>query len=135
MPHSSPSGGHSTQVPIKVQHRLAKRRTVRSRRVDLECGCSYYIHINCHNHGFTHRGIHHCSSSREWRVYLGNTKSPVFQDPQPRPNAPIHEPRHHRPPDPVQSQPEEGSGDTQVFPGLQDLHSFTSSDLAFLKSL
>ncbi|UWT60801.1 transcription activator protein [Papaya leaf crumple virus] len=135
MQHSSPSQSHCTQVPIKVQHRLAKRRAIRRKRVDLECGCSYYVHINCHNHGFTHRGIHHCSSSNEWRVYLGGSKSPLFQDPQPRPKATQHEPRHHQHQGPVQSQPQEESGDNEVFLGLEDPHSFTSSDLAFLKSL
>nr|QAY29069.1 transcriptional activator protein [Rose leaf curl virus] len=135
MQHSSPSQSHCTQVPIKVQHRLAKRRAIRRKRVDLECGCSYYVHINCHNHGFTHRGIHHCSSGNEWRVYLGSPKSPVFQDPQPRPKATPHEPRHHPHQGPVQSQPQEGAGDNEVFLGLEDPHSFTSSDWAFLKSL
>ncbi|AIO11240.1 transcriptional activator protein [Begomovirus andrographis] len=135
MPPSSPSKAHSTQVPIKVRHRAAKRRAIRRKRVDLPCGCSYYVHINCHNHGFTHRGVHHCSSGREWRVYLGDSKSPVFQDNTTPQQAIPNEPRHHQHPDPVQSQPEEGSGDTQVFSGLQDLHSFTSSDWAFLKSI
>nr|QBO66515.1 transcription activator protein [Papaya leaf crumple virus]QBO66567.1 transcriptional activator protein [Papaya leaf crumple virus] len=135
MPPSSPSKTHCTQVPIKVQHRLAKRRAIRRKRVDLKCGCSYYVHLNCHNHGFTHRGIPHCSSSNEWRVYLGDSKSPLFQDPQPRPQATQHEPQHHLNQGPVQSQPQETAGDNEVFLGLEDPHSFTSSDLAFLKSL
>nr|AXE43634.1 TrAP protein [Croton yellow vein mosaic virus] len=75
---SSPSKAHSTQVPIKVQHKIAKKG-IRRRRVDLPCGCSYFISIACHNHGFTHRGTHHCRSSREWRVYLGDSKSPYFK--------------------------------------------------------
>nr|AGZ95250.1 C2 [Papaya leaf curl Guandong virus] len=132
MQNSSPSQGHSTQVPIKVQHRIAKKKTIRRRRVDLNCGCTYYLSINCHNDGFTHRGIHHCSSSREWRVYLDGTKSPIFQDNRPQEQARQHEPRHHPITHQVQPQPEESIGDAPVFSGLPDLDSFTSSDLAFL---
>nr|QBO66546.1 transcriptional activator protein [Papaya leaf crumple virus] len=135
MQNSSPSQSHCTQVPIKVQHRAAKRRAIRRKREDLECGCSYYVHINCHNHGFPHKGTHHCSSGNEWRVYLAGPKSHIFQSPQPRPKAIFHEPRHHPPQSPVQSQPQEGTGDTDVFFGLEDLHSFTTSDRALLKSL
>nr|WNP90997.1 transcriptional activator protein [Citharexylum leaf curl virus] len=135
MQPSSPSRAHSTQVPIKVQHRAAKRRAIRRKRVDLNCGCSYYVHINCHNHGFTHRGTHHCSSGDEWRVYLGGSKSPLFQDHRAPQQAILHEPRHHPPQSPVQPQPQEGTGDNEVLLGLDDLHSFTTSDWAFLKSL
>ncbi|ADQ13208.1 AC2 protein [Papaya leaf crumple virus-Panipat 8 [India:Panipat:Papaya:2008]] len=135
MQHSSPSQSHCTQVPIKVQHRLAKRRAFRRKRVDLECGCSYYVHINCHNHGFTHRGIHHCRSCNEWRVYLGNPKSPLFQDNRTPQQAVPNEGRHHLRSDTIQSQPQEETGDNELFLGLEDPHSFTSSDLAFLKSL
>nr|CDR32842.1 Transcriptional Activator Protein [Catharanthus yellow mosaic virus]CRL92714.1 Transcriptional activator protein [Cathranthus yellow vein mosaic virus] len=135
MQPSSPSKAHYTQVPIKVRHRAAKRRAIRRKRVDLNCGCSYYVHINCHNHGFTHRGIHHCSSSREWRVYLGDSKSPLFQDNRTPQQATQHEPRHHQHQGPVQSQPQEETGDNEVFLGLEDPHSFTSSNWAFLKSL
>nr|CRI05743.1 transcriptional activator protein [Papaya leaf curl virus] len=134
MRSSSPSKAHSTQVPIKVKHRLAKKGT-RRRRVDLPCGCSYFIALACHDHGFTHRGTHHCSSSREWRVYLGDSKSPVFQDnraPQP---AVLHEQRHHHRPDTVQLQPEESVGDTQMFPSLPNLDDLTASDWSFLKGL
>ncbi|AFA26440.1 transcription activator protein [Papaya leaf curl virus-[soybean: Lucknow]] len=131
---SSPSKAHSTQVPIKVQHRLAKKGN-RRRRVDLPCGCSYFIALACHNHGFTHRGTHHCSSSREWRVYLGDSKSPIFQDnrtPQPS----IHnERRHNQSPNTVQLQPEESVGDAQVFSSLPNLDDFTASDWSFLKGL
>nr|QBY34625.1 transcriptional activator protein [Pedilanthus leaf curl virus] len=134
MRSSSPSKAHSTQVPIKVQHKLAKK-AIRRRRVDLSCGCSYFIALACHNHGFTHRGTHHCSSGNEWRVYLGNPKSPIFQDNRPRQQAIHHEPRHHNRPDTVQSQPQEGVEDTQVFPRLQDLDDLTASDWSFLKSL
>ncbi|ADK55537.1 AC2 [Tomato leaf curl Gujarat virus-[Pune:2008]] len=131
---SSPSKAHSTQVPIKVQHRLAKKVT-RRRRVDLPCGCSYFIALACHDHGFTHRGTHHCSSSREWRVYLGDSKSPIFQDTgAPKPALP-DEPRHHHRPDTVQSQPEESVGDTQMFPNLPNLDDLTASDWSFLKGI
>nr|ALG76591.1 C2 [Euphorbia leaf curl virus] len=128
----SPSKAHSTQVPIKVQHRLAKKGT-RRRRVDLPCGCSYFIALACHDHGFTHRGTHHCSSSREWRVYLGDSKSPIFQDIRaPQPAIP-DEPRHHHRPSTIQSQPEESTGDSQMFPSLPNLDDLTASDWSFLK--
>nr|QBZ28516.1 ORF5 [Sida yellow mosaic China virus] len=131
----SPSKSHSIPVPIKVQHREAKKRPIRRRRVDLPCGCSYYFGLNCANHGFSHRGTHHCNSGREWRVYLDGQKSPVFQDnPAPRETV-LDEPRRHHSPSPVQLQPEESVGDTQMFSNLPNLDSFTSSDLAFLKSI
>ncbi|CAI26284.1 AC2 [Tomato leaf curl Comoros virus] len=135
MQHSSPSTSHSTQLPIKVQHRIAKKKAVRRRRVDLDCGCSYYLHINCIDHGFSHRGTHHCSSSTEWRVYLGDTKSPIFQDYRPRQPAIQHAPRHHISPDKIQPQPEEGTGDSQMFSQLQGLDELTASDWSFLKRI
>ncbi|QIT07040.1 AC2 [Chilli leaf curl Ahmedabad virus-India] len=131
---SSPSQAHSTQVPIKVQHRLAKKGT-RRRRVDLDCGCSYFIALRCHGYGFTHRGTHHCSSGREWRVYLGDNKSPVFQDNRAPQQAIPQEPRHHHRADTVQSQPEESVGDTQMFSNLPNLDDLTASDWSFLKGI
>nr|AKF43474.1 AC2 [Euphorbia yellow leaf curl virus] len=134
MRHSSPSRAHSTQVPIKVQHRAAKR-AIRRKRVDLNCGCSYYVHINCHNHGFTHRGTHHCSSSSEWRVYLGDSKSPLFQVFR-APHPAISEEQRYLPrPDTVQFQPEETMGDSQMFPSLPNLEDLTAFDWSFLKGL
>ncbi|AEV76910.1 transcriptional transactivator protein [Pepper leaf curl Lahore virus] len=129
---SSPSTGHSTPVPIKVQHRAAKKRN-RRRRVDLNCGCSYYVALNCHNHGFTHRGTHHCSSGDEWRLYLGGSKSPLFQDHRPQQPAVPDGTRHNNRPDTVQPQPEESVGDAQMFSSLPNLDDFTASDLAFLE--
>nr|QQL11677.1 transcription activator protein [Cherry tomato leaf curl virus] len=131
---SSPSKAHYTQVPIKVQHRLAKKKT-RRRQVDLPCGCSYFIALACHDHGFTHRGTHHCSSSREWRVYLGDSKSPLFQDNKASQPAIPDEPRHHHRPSTVQSQPEESVGDTQMFPSLPNLDDLTAPDWSFLKGI
>ncbi|ADO41049.1 transcription activator protein [Cotton leaf curl Alabad virus] len=123
-----------TQVPIKVQHREAKRR-IRRRRVDLECGCSYYLSINCHNHGFSHRGTHHCSSSKEWRLYLEGSKSPLFQNPQPRQPSIHDEHGHNNTQDPFQLQPTESSGNTQVFSNLPNLDDLTPSDWSFLKGI
>nr|QBY34618.1 transcriptional activator protein [Tomato leaf curl virus] len=134
MRSSSPSKAHCTQVPIKVQHRLAKTGTIR-RRVDLPCGCSYYVASACHNHGFTHRGTHHCSSGNEWGVYLGDSKSPIFQDNRPRQPAIPDEPRHHHRQSPVQSQPQESVEDTQMFPSLPNLHDLTTSDWSFLEGI
>ncbi|CAM91907.1 C2 protein [Tobacco leaf curl Comoros virus] len=132
---SSPSTSHCTQLPIKVQHKTAKKKAVRRRRIDLDCGCSYYLHISCIDHGFTHRGTHHCSSSTEWRVYLGDTKSPIFQDYQPRQPAVQHAPRYHIDPDKIQPQFEEGTGDSQMFSQLQGLDELTPSDWSFLKGI
>nr|AJC52389.1 transcriptional activator protein [Papaya leaf curl virus] len=131
---SSPSPSRCTQVPIKVQHRIAKKRTTR-RRDDLPCGCSYFMALDCRINGFTHRGTHHCNSGREWRVYLDGQKSPVFQD-IPTPRETIHnERRHNQSPNTVQSQPEESVGDTQMFPSLPNLDDFTASDWSFLKGI
>nr|AAW22866.1 transcriptional activator protein [Cotton leaf curl Multan virus] len=123
-----------TQVPIKVQHREAKKRN-RRRRVDLECGCSYYLSLNCHNHGFTHRGTHHCSSGREWRIYLGDSKSPLFQNYQPRQPSIHDEHGHTHDQDPVQLQHSESSGTAQVFSNLPNLDDLTPSDWSFLKGI
>nr|QGA69828.1 transactivator protein [Ocimum golden mosaic virus] len=135
MQPSSPSTSHSTQVPIKVQHRIAKKKAIRRKRIDLHCGCSYYLHIDCINHGFTHRGTHHCTSSKEWRFYLADKQPPIFHNNQPRQETIQQQPRHHISPDKIQPQHEEGVGDSQMFsefPGLDDL---TASDWSFLKSL
>nr|UIK24203.1 transcription activator protein [Tomato yellow leaf curl virus] len=135
MQPSSPSTSHCSQVPIKIQHRIAKRKPVRRKRIDLDCGCSYYLHLNCINHGFTHRGTHHCGSSMEWRVYLGDRKSPVFQDNRPLRKAISNEPRHHFNADKIQSQHQEGTGDSQMFSQLPNLDELTASDWSFLKGI
>nr|QAV52501.1 AC2 [Chino del tomate Amazonas virus] len=119
MRSSSPSAPPS----IKRAHRQAKKRAIRRRRIDLECGCSIYIHIGCTGHGFTHRGTHHCTSGREWRVYLGDRKSPIFQDNQRR-GPDVHELQGVPHPNTVQLQPEEGIGSTQSLlelPSLDDI--------------
>nr|AFX95951.1 Transcriptional activator protein [Tomato leaf curl Karnataka virus] len=134
MRSSSPSKDHSTPVPIKMEHRLAKKGN-RRRRVDLPCGCSYFIALACHDHGFTHRGTHHCSSSRDWRVYLGDSKSPIFQDNRASQPAIPDEPRHHHRPSTVQSQPEESVGDTQMFPSNPNMDDLTASDWLFIKGM
>ncbi|ABG26026.1 TrAP protein [Spilanthes yellow vein virus] len=135
MRSSSPSTSHCTLPNIKVQHREAKKKTIRRRRIDLKCGCTYYLSINCVNHGFSHRGTYHCSSSREWRLYLDNNKSPIFQDHQPREPTIPHGDRHHNNKDTIQLQPSESIGDTQMFSNLSSLDELTTSDIAFLESL
>nr|ALB26001.1 transcription activator [Okra enation leaf curl virus] len=134
MRSSSPSNDHCTQVPIKVQHREAKK-THRRKRVDLECGCSYYLSINCLNHGFPPRETHPCSSFNEWRLYLGGSKSPLFQDPQPRRPTIHDEHGHNKNQDPIQLQPSESSGSAQVFSDLPGLDDLTPSDWSFLKGI
>nr|UYO78179.1 AC2 [Chilli leaf curl virus] len=131
---SSPSKAHSTQVPIKVQHRLAKKGT-RRRRVDLDCGCSYFISLRCHDYGFTHRGTHHCSSSREWRVYLGDSKSPIFQNNKTRYQTVSSRTRHNQSAYNVQPQPAESTGTSQMCSNVPNLDGLTPSDWDFLESL
>ncbi|AAL05273.1 transactivation protein Trap [Macroptilium mosaic Puerto Rico virus] len=129
-PSTSPLRNHSTPPSIKPRHRHAKRQT-RRRRLDLECGCSIYIHISCANHGFTHRGTHHCSSSNEWRFYLGDYKSPLFQNNQ-RGEANVHEQHGVRHSNPSQPQPEESVGSPQSllqFPSLDDIDDSFWADL------
>nr|AOV62456.1 transcriptional activator protein [Malvastrum bright yellow mosaic virus]AOV62462.1 transcriptional activator protein [Malvastrum bright yellow mosaic virus]AOV62468.1 transcriptional activator protein [Malvastrum bright yellow mosaic virus] len=119
---SSPSHPPS----IKTAHRQAKRRAIRRRRIDLDCGCSIYFHIGCTGHGFTHRGAHHCTSGREWRVYLGDRKSPIFQDlPSKRPS--IHEDQSVPCTNTVQPQPEESVGSPQSIPELPSLDDIDDS--------
>nr|AYN44827.1 transactivator protein [Pepper leafroll virus] len=113
----------STPPCIKAQHRAAKRRAPRRRRIDLNCGCSIYVHIKCSNDGFTHRGTHHCASGREWRIYLGDRQSPLFQNNQRR-EASLHEDNNISRTNPVQPQPEESVGSPQgipQFPSLDDI--------------
>nr|AHF50192.1 transcription activator protein [Tomato leaf curl Liwa virus] len=131
---SSPSQAHSTQVPIKVQHRLAKKGT-RRRLVDLDCGCSYFIALRCHGYGFTHRGTHHCSSAENGVFILGYNKSHVFQDNRAPQQAIPEKPRHHHSADTVQSQPEESVGDAQMFSNLPNLDDLTASDWSFLQGI
>nr|QCI56049.1 Transcriptional activator protein [Tomato chino La Paz virus] len=115
----------STPPSIKPKHKIAKSR-IRRKRIDLNCGCSFYQHIDCVNHGFTHRGEHHCGTSREFRFYLGSTKSPLFHDTQSRgPNTHEHQDIPH--PNTVQPQPKEGIASTQSIPQLPNLDDISSS--------
>ncbi|AMY16577.1 transactivating protein [Triumfetta yellow mosaic virus] len=116
----------STPPCIKPRHRIAKKREIRRRRVDLGCGCSIYVHINCTGHGFTHRGTHHCTSGREWRLYLGNNKSPLFQD-MPSRGHHVHEDKSVPRSDTVQPQPQESIGSPQGVPELPSLDDITDS--------
>nr|QFG39749.1 transcriptional activator protein [Pepper blistering leaf virus]QFG39761.1 transcriptional activator protein [Pepper blistering leaf virus] len=116
----------STPPSIKPQHRAAKRRATRRKRIDLNCGCSVYIHITCADHGFTHRGIHHCASGREWRVYLGDNKSPLFQDNQGGRSS-LHQHQDLPHPNQVQPQPEESVGSPQGISQLPSLDDFSDS--------
>ncbi|ALK03443.1 transactivator protein [Whitefly-associated begomovirus 2] len=120
------SSSQSTPPSIKREHKKAKKRAVRRRRIDLECGCSIYFHIGCTGHGFTHRGTHHCTSGREWRVYLGDRKSPLFQDVPSRGTA-VHQDQNIQRPDTIQPQPEESIGSPQGVPELPSLDDFTDS--------
>nr|APB02965.1 transcription activator protein [Chayote enation yellow mosaic virus] len=127
------SSSHSKNHSIPVAKTI-KKKIIRRRRVDLQCGCSYYVSINCHDHGFTHRGVHHCGSSSEWRVYLDRSKSPVFQNIETRQATIPGQSRHNHGPSTVQPQPAESSGTSQVFSDLQNLDGLTPSDWDFLES-
>nr|AGI95935.1 AC2 [Watermelon chlorotic stunt virus]AIF75205.1 AC2 [Watermelon chlorotic stunt virus] len=135
MPNSSSSQNLSSQPSIKIRHRLAKKKTIRRRRIDLKCGCSYYLHISCQNHGFSHRGIHYCGSSMEWRVYLEDKQPPIFHDNRSPPTPLSFSPRHNTHANTIQPQPSEGVGDSQSFPELPNLDDFTASDWSFLKGI
>nr|ACN51296.1 AC2 [Bhendi yellow vein mosaic virus]AHA80830.1 transcription activator protein [Bhendi yellow vein mosaic virus] len=134
MQHSSFSPNPCTPVPIQVPHRETKK-PLRRRKVDLECRWSYYPSINWHHHGFSHRGTHHCSSSKEWRLYLEGSQSPLFPDPPPRQPSIHDEHGHYNTRDPFQLQPTESSGNTQVFSNLPNLDDLTPSDWSFLKGI
>nr|AYP00103.1 AC2 [Dolichos yellow mosaic virus]WOK21461.1 AC2 [Dolichos yellow mosaic virus] len=137
MRSSSPSNSHCSLPSIKAQHRQAKKRkTIRRKRIDLTCGCSYYLNINCRNDGFTHRGIHHCSSTTEWRVYLGAKESPIFQNPGTSRGVSVRsEPTQNQDPHNVQPRVEESVGDTQGILGLCDLPSIDSAIWADLECI
>nr|AOT83444.1 trans-activating protein [Wissadula yellow mosaic virus] len=128
-----PSLSLSTPPCIKKAHRQAKRRAIRRRRIDLECGCSIYLHINCAEYGYTHRGTHHCASSGEWRLYLGNNKSPVFQDVQGR-GPSIHNNKGLPCTNTVQPQLEESIASPQSIPELPNLDDIPDSFWADLFS-
>ncbi|APB03051.1 TrAP [Common bean mottle virus] len=120
-PSTSQLRDHCSPPSIKPRHRYAKRQT-RRKRIDLQCGCSIYVHINCNNHGFTHRGTHHCSSGNEWRFYLGGSKSPIFQD-RMGGTSNIHTQQGVPNTNPSQPQPQESVGSPQSllqFPSLDD---------------
>nr|AFV52570.1 TrAP [Tomato leaf deformation virus]AFV52576.1 TrAP [Tomato leaf deformation virus] len=116
----------STPPSIKPRHKIAKAKPIRRKRIDLDCGCSFFLHINCVNNGFTHRGEHHCASGREFRFYLGSTKSPVFQDTQ-RGGHTVHNDESIPHPNTIQPQPEEGASTTQSLLELPSLDDISSS--------
>ncbi|ANY43213.1 transactivator protein [Croton golden mosaic virus] len=116
----------STPLSIKKQPRQTKKKVIRRRRIDLQCGCSIYQHIDCTGHGFTHRGAHHCTSGREWRLYLGNNKSPIFQDQRSR-GSTIHTNEDISCTNTVQPQPEEPIASTQSLPELPSLDDFSDN--------
>nr|AYW01261.1 Transcriptional Activator Protein [Cucurbit leaf crumple virus] len=121
-----PSSSSSKAPSIKAQHRAAKTRAIRRRRIDLDCGCSIYLHLNCADYGFSHRGTHHAVSGREFRFYLGRTKSPLFQD-IPRRGSTIHNNEDIPHPDQIQPQPQESTKSSQSIPELPNLDDIMSS--------
>nr|AEF38364.1 AC2 [Tomato leaf curl New Delhi virus] len=130
----SHSKNHSIPV-AKTSLPQKKKKSIRRRRIDLQCGCTFYISIHFHDPGFTHRGVHHCGSSREWRLYLGNSKSPVFQNFETQQQTLPKTARHHQYSNTIQPQPAESPGTSQVFSNFQNLDGLTPSDWDFLESL
>lgn len=61
---------HYTRKATSFTYPDIKKRQIRRRRLDLPCGCSIFKNISCSGHGYTHRGIHHCSTSDEWRLVV-----------------------------------------------------------------
>nr|AEG42038.1 transcriptional activator protein [Cotton leaf curl Multan virus] len=134
MRSSSLSKDHCTQLPIKVQHREAKRRN-RRRRVDLECGCSYYLSINCHNHGFTHREPITAAQAGNG-AYIWEVPNPLYFKIISHSSPSIHDKYGHtHDPNPIQLQHSESSGTAQVFSNLPNLDDLTPSDWSFLKGI
>ncbi|KAL6994241.1 hypothetical protein U1Q18_012348 [Sarracenia purpurea var. burkii] len=77
-----PSSSHNHYSPPKNQkqlHQRAKKRSIRRRRIDLFCGCTIYVHINCANDGFTHRGDTHAIANAHWHVILGIEEPSLHQ--------------------------------------------------------
>nr|QHU79556.1 transactivator protein [Opuntia virus 1] len=69
--------------PIHDQHLIhknAKKRKRRPRRLafHLECKCTFLYSKDC-GHGFSHRGTHHCISSRDWDLHMEGSQSPLLQ--------------------------------------------------------
>ncbi|AEB00553.1 Trap [Cleome golden mosaic virus] len=72
-------GSSSSNPPcIKAQHKAAKRRAIRRRRIDLTCGCTIYIHLNCHSNEFTHRGTSSAVPQAENGVYTWEISNPLY---------------------------------------------------------
>nr|AJM13605.1 transcriptional activator protein [Asystasia mosaic Madagascar virus] len=130
---SSQSPSLSTLVPIKVVHRQAKKKRQRRKRIDLGCGCSVLVHPLCNNYGFSHRGIHHCSSSAEWNILLGTEESNIHNDNRTHRQTIQHEPRHTEHPNQVQPQSEEGFRDSQMLLELQGLDEIEEFDISVLE--
>ncbi|AEI91431.1 transcriptional regulator [West African Asystasia virus 1] len=124
MPPSYTSKHLSTPVPIKVSHRLAKKRRQRRKTINLRCGCAFLISESCTDYGFSHRGVHHCTSSKQWHIHLGDQESTTHEGNTVRPNT-IQQPvQHHTPADQIQPQPEASIGTTQMLHELPSLDDF-----------
>nr|ALK03409.1 transactivator protein [Melon chlorotic leaf curl virus] len=122
------SSSSSTAPSIKATHKIAKTRAIRRRRIDLNCGCSIFLHLNCqkNGNGFTHLGRHHCVSGGEFRFYLASSKSPIFQDIQ-RGGSTVYEHENIPHSNPIQPQPAESTKSSQSIPELPSLDGIDSS--------
>ncbi|KAL6952808.1 hypothetical protein U1Q18_010687 [Sarracenia purpurea var. burkii] len=102
-------------------------KIVRRRRIDLLCGCTIYVHINCANDGFTHRGHNHAIANAHWRVILGFEESSLHQGNRQGYNKPVElSVLHHNN---VQPQLEESTESPQgsiPLPDMDNIEEFLS---------
>lgn len=112
-----------------------KRNGVRRRRLDFECGCSAYVKLDCRHMGFTHGGVTQCASIQQWRLYLDDKKSPIFQGIETLQQALWPNDRRDTPSSAIQQSSQKTVESTQMLDNFSSLDDLTASDLALLESL
>ncbi|KAL6961858.1 hypothetical protein U1Q18_043448 [Sarracenia purpurea var. burkii] len=128
MPNSSSSPNHySLPKNQKQLHQRSKKRSIRRRRIDLFCGCTIYVHINCANDGFTHRGGTHAIANAHWRVIPGIEEPTLHQgnreDDGLQLEPSIPDDNNVQPQSPQRTEPAQGS---IPFPDLDNIEDFIS---------
>nr|QHU79532.1 transactivator protein [Opuntia virus 1] len=115
---------------IRLQHKNAKNKRRRERRIafHLECKCTFLYSKAC-GHGFTHRGTHHCISSRDWDLHMEGPQSPIHE-------TIIHRGQFSRTviphPDPGKPQPPKRARLTQMLDPDRDTYYSDYSDWEFI---
>ncbi|KAL6994243.1 hypothetical protein U1Q18_012350 [Sarracenia purpurea var. burkii] len=126
-PSSSSHNHYSPPKNQKQLHQRAKKRSIRRRRIDLFCGCTIYVRINCANDGFTHRGDTHAIANAHWRVILGIEKPSLHQANRERYGQPVESSSPHdnnvQPQPPQRTQSPQGS---IPFPDLDNIEELLS---------